>query len=114
MKRIFKYAMILSAVGAITGCKKSLDLPNKTNYTFESYFTNDQAINQAAVATYAPLLHIGMWAREYYFIFDMMGWDAKPDAPLQGDLLSISQLTFDGSEYYLGEQWKSLYRMIYR
>jgi len=114
MKRLFKYALILCAVGAITGCKKSLDLPNKTNYTFESYFNNDAALNQAAVATYAPLLHIGMWAREYYFVFDMMGWDAKPDAPLQGDLLSISQLTFDGSEYYLGEQWKSLYRMIYR
>src|SRR5205823_3994045 len=75
---------------------------------------NDAAVNQATIAVYAPLLHLGMWAREYYFIFDMLGWDAKPDAPLQGDLLSISQMTFDGSEYYISEQWKSLYRMIYR
>ena len=114
MKRVFKYAILLSAISATVGCKKSLDLKNQSNYTFESYFTNDAALNQATIATYAPLLHVGMWAREYYFAFDLLGWDAKPDAPLQGDLLSISQMNFEPSEYYLSEQWKSLYRMIYR
>ena len=44
----------------------------------------------------------------------MLGWDAKPDAPLQGDLLSISQMNFEPSEFYISEQWKSLYRMVYR
>src|SRR3954470_7136127 len=114
MKRLIKYAVILSAVVGVTGCKKSLELPNQTNYTFESYFTNDAALNQAAIGTYSPLLHVGMWAREYYFIFDLLGWDAKPDAPLQGDLLSISQMNFEPSEYYLSQQFQSLYRMIYR
>ena len=114
MKKIFKYSMVVLGAAILGGCKKGLDLQNPNAYTAQTYFTNDQAINQATIATYAPLLHIGMWAREYYFIFDLMGWDAKPDAPLQGDLLSISQMTFTPSEFYLSEQWKSLYRMIYR
>jgi hypothetical protein len=114
MKRIFKYSFVLLGIATVGGCNKSLDLQNKSAYTAQTYFTNDVAINQAVVATYAPLLHVGMWAREYYFIFDMLGWDAKPDAPLQGDLLSISQMNFEPSEFYLSEQWKSLYRIIYR
>jgi hypothetical protein len=95
-------------------CDKSLELPNQSNYTFDTYFTTDAALNQAVIATYSPLLHVGMWAREYYFIFDLLGWDAKPDAPLQGDLLALAQMNFEPSHYYLSEQWKSLYRMIYR
>lgn len=114
MKKILTYSMFAVGAAMLGGCKKGLELQNPNAYTAETYFTNDQAINQATIATYAPLLHIGMWAREYYFIFDMLGWDAKPDAPLQGDLLSISQMTYTPSEVYISEQWNSLYRMIYR
>ena len=114
MKKIIKYLMVLLAVINVGGCKKSLELPNKAAYTFDTYFTSDAAINQAVIATYAPLLHLGMWAREYYFIHDLLGWEAKPDAPLQGDLLQLSQMNFEPSHFYLSEQWKTLYRMIYR
>jgi starch-binding outer membrane protein, SusD/RagB family len=114
MKKIFKYSIMVLGVAMLGGCKKGLDLQNPGAYTAETYFTNDQSINQATLATYAPLLHIGMWAREYYFIFDMLGWDAKPDAPLQGDLLAMSQMNFAPTHSYLTEQWNSLYRIIYR
>lgn len=114
MKKIIKYSMVILVVINIGSCKKSLELKNPNAYTFDTYFTNDAAINQAVIATYAPLLHIGMWAREYYFIYDLIGWDAKPDAPLQGDLLQLSQMNFEPSHFYLSEQWKTLYRMIYR
>src|ERR1700730_15505047 len=114
MKKLFKCLMVVFVMVIMGSCKKSLELTNKNAYTFDTYFNSDQALNQATVATYAPLLHVGMWAREYYFIFDLLGWDAKPDAPLQGDLLQLSQMNFEPSHYYLSEQWKSLYRMIYR
>ena len=114
MKKIFKCLMVVFVMVIMGSCKKSLDLTNKNAYTFDTYFNSDQALNQATIATYAPLLHVGMWAREYYFIFDLLGWDAKPDAPLQGDLLDLSQMNFEPSHYYLSEQWRSLYRMIYR
>src|SRR5438105_13677298 len=99
MKKIIKYLMVLLVIIAMGGCKKSLELPNQTAYTFDTYFTTDAALNQATIATYAPLLHVGMWAREYYFIYDLLGWDAKPDAPLQGELLQLSQLNFQPSHY---------------
>jgi hypothetical protein len=114
MKRIIKGTTALLMVLAMGACEKTLELPNQNNYTFDTYFTTDAALNQSVIATYSPLLHVGMWAREYYFIFDLLGWDAKPDAPLQGDLLALAQLNFEPSHYYLSEQWKSLYRMIYR
>src|SRR5580693_4818659 len=112
MKKIIKYLIVLFVPVIMGGCKKSLELQNQSAYTFATYFTTDAAINQAVIGTYSPLLHLGMWAREYYFIFDLLGWDAKPDAPLQGDLLSISQMNFEPSEYYIGQQFQSLYRMI--
>lgn len=114
MKKIIKYLIVLILLINIGGCKKSLELANQNAYTFDTYFTSDAALNQAVIATYAPLLHIGMWAREYYFIHDLLGWDAKPDAPLQGDLLQLSQMNFEPSHFYLTEQWKTLYRMVYR
>ena len=115
MKRIIKYIVLIPFVTIIMGgCNKSLELQNPAGYTFATYFTNDDALNQAVIGTYSPLLHLGMWAREYYFIFDLLGWDAKPDAPLQGDLLSISQMNFGPDEFYIGQQFQSLYRMIYR
>src|SRR4051794_11844646 len=114
MKRMNKGLTVLLFAAIIMGCNKSLELQNPSAYTFSTYFTNDTALNQAVIGTYSPLLHVGMWAREYYFIFDLLGWDAKPDAPLQGDLLSISQMNFEPSEYYLSQQFQSLYRMIYR
>ncbi len=114
MKKIIKCLVVLIIINNLVGCSKSLDLKNQNNYTFATYFTNDAAINEAVVATYATLLHTGLWAREYYFIFDLLGWDAKPDAPLQGDLLGISQMSFEPSDEYITDQWNSLYRMIYR
>lgn len=97
------------------GCKKSLlDLPNKTANTFETYFQNDEVMNQAVIATYATLLHEGMWSRDYYFIFDLLGYEAKNDAALEAGLLSVSQFRFGPEQYNLQQYWAALYRMIFR
>ncbi len=114
MKKIIKCTAVCFVLIAMGACEKTLELPNQNNYTFDTYFTTDAALNQAVIATYSPLLHLGMWAREYYFIFDLLGWDAKPDAPLQGDLLGLAQMNFEPSHFYLSEQWKTLYRIVYR
>jgi hypothetical protein len=114
MKKMIKFLMVLLGAISVGGCNKSLELQNQSAYTFDTYFVNDDALNQAVIGTYSPLLHVGMWAREYYMIFDMLGWDVKPDAPLQGDLLSISQMNYGADEYYIGQQFQTLYRMIYR
>ncbi|MCK7554879.1 hypothetical protein MKQ70_07620 [Chitinophaga sedimenti] len=67
MKKIFIAAALLAS---LAGCRKSeLELQNPSVYDFETYFRSSEALNQATVATYATLMHQGLWAREYYFIF---------------------------------------------
>src|SRR5437763_3825887 len=117
MKNIFKVPFILLAIAGmgLFGCKKSLlDLQNKGAYTYSTYFNNNDAMNQAVIATYATLLHNGLYARDYYFIFDLLGNDAERDAPLLGDLLQLSQYNFGATNTQIQDLWASLYRMIFR
>ena len=53
-----------------------LDVPNENAYNGDTFFTTPAAYEEAATAMYTPLLHNGMYAREFYFIFDLLGNDA--------------------------------------
>ncbi len=117
MKNIVRSSIILVALMGcvLQGCKKSLlDLQNQGAYTYETYFATNDAMNQAVIATYATLLHNGLYARDYYFIFDLLGNDAERDAPLLGDLLQLSQYNFGPTNTQINDLWASLYRMIFR
>lgn len=112
-----KYIKLLITGGLLilsVGCKKNLDLVNKSAYTYDTYFTSDAAINQAVVATYAGLLHTGLWAREWYFTFDLLGYDAKNNQPLVGDLLQLAQYNFGPDQNQVNEMWSALYQIIAR
>src|SRR5881275_683192 len=114
MKNIIRSVLALMVGLTITtsGCKKSrLDLQNQGAYTYETYFATNDAMNQAVIATYATLLHNGLYARDYYFIFDLLGNDAERDAPLLGDLLQLSQYNFGPTNTQINDLWASLYRM---
>jgi hypothetical protein len=114
MKKYIKYLIVVILMIATGGCKKNLDLENKSAYTYDTYFTSDAAINQAVIASYATLLHTGLWAREWYYIFDLLGYDAKNAQPLQGDLLALAQYNFAPNQPQLDAMWSSLYRLIMR
>ncbi|MEJ0101453.1 MAG: RagB/SusD family nutrient uptake outer membrane protein [Bacteroidota bacterium] len=117
MKPILKIVYIFIIMGglAMTGCKKSmLELQNQSAYTYETYFANDDAMNQAVIAAYATLLHNGLYSRDYYFIFDLLGNDAERDAPLLGDLLQLAQYNFGANNTQIQDLWGSLYRMVFR
>ncbi len=114
MKKIL--SIIFAAVLLMgSSCKKSrLDVVNPGAYGYDNYFTSAQQINEALVASYATLLHPGLWSREYYFILDLMGNDAERDAPLQGDIRPISDYTFTPANSILTNLWASLYRLVLR
>ncbi len=67
---------------------------DQSAYAYDTYFTNISALNQATVASYATLLHPGLWAREYYFIFDLLGHDAKRASFLQGAEQELGDYSF--------------------
>lgn len=115
MKRNIYIWSFVMAASLFTACKKSkLDLQNQGAYTFETYFQTDEAMNQAMIAAYATLLHNGLYSRDYYFIFDLLGNDAERDAPLLGDLLQLAQYNFGPTNTQIQDLWASLYRLIFR
>lgn len=114
-KYIYQLLLIATLVTIAPGCKKSrLELVDQSAYAYDTYFTNIGALNQATVASYATLLHPGLWAREYYFIFDLMGHDAKRASFLQGPEQELGDYSFGSNNSNLSALWGSLYRMIFR
>src|SRR6186713_2937785 len=114
MKSII-FFLIASVILVFPGCsKKKLDLINQNAYAYETYFNNISAMNQATVATYATLVHPGLWAREYYYIFDLLGYEAKRASFLLGAEQELGDYTFGTNNTDLSSLWGSLYRMIFR
>lgn len=112
-----KLYLIVLTIAALTamGCKKELlNVQNQNQYTDASYFKNESQLNEAVIATYAVFLHKGMYSRDYYFIFDLLGNDAERDAPMEADLVQLTNFSFGSSSGPLTSLWSSLYRMIFR
>ena len=63
---------------------------------------------------YSPLLYQGMFEREFYFIFDMLGYDAFKNFPLQGSLLEIAAYTHHPNTGEMNYFFNSCYKMIFR
>ncbi|MFT4030836.1 MAG: RagB/SusD family nutrient uptake outer membrane protein [Siphonobacter sp.] len=107
--------MLLIAGGGIFSCSKSrLELTSLSSYDYDTYFNSADGLNQAVIATYATLLHNGLWSREYYFIFDLLGYEAKKTTNMQGDMAQLADYSFGTSQTQIGQLWNSLYRMIFR
>ncbi|RFM32568.1 RagB/SusD family nutrient uptake outer membrane protein [Chitinophaga silvisoli] len=114
-KYIHQLLLIAGLITTFSGCKKSrLDLVDQSAYAYDTYFTNIGALNQATIASYATLLHPGLWAREYYYIFDLMGNEAKRASFLLGAEQELGDYSFGTNNADLSALWSSLYRMIFR
>lgn len=115
MKKIFLLLFLLAGGFGIVSCDKSqLELSSLSNYDYATYFNSADGLNQATIATYATLLHNGLWSREYYFIFDLLGYEAKKTTNLQGDMAQLADYSFGTSQAQIGQLWNSLYRLIFR
>jgi hypothetical protein len=115
MKKTIIYLLGLLATVQLAGCdEKKLELTSQSSYDYSTYFVSSDGLNQATIATYATLLHNGLWSREYYFIFDLLGHDAKKTNNLQGDMAQLADYSFGTSQTQIGQLWNSLYRMILR
>ncbi len=99
----------------VTSCKlEKLELKNENQYSDGSYFTTTTTFNEGVVAAYVCFLHQGMWSRDYYFLYDLLGNEAERDAPLQGDLLQLHNFSFGTSQAQVVKHWQSNYRQIFR
>ncbi len=106
--------VLLVSLGVVSCNPDSLDVTNESQYDFETYFSGEKPINQAVISLYSSLLHNGLYAREYYFIFDLIGNDAETDIALLGDLRQLATYSFPTSHNQITALWQTLYRIQLR
>jgi len=113
MKKNILYALVLSLI--LVSCSESiLDVQNENKYDGASFFTNATSYTEASTAMYTPLLFQGMFSREWYFTFDLLGNDAEKNFPLQGSLLTFPNYTHDANAQELNYTFNSCYKMVFR
>ena len=96
----------------LVGCNEDiLDIQNPEAYDEQTYFKTQEQVNKAVIATYATLLHRGMHARDWYFIFDLMGSDAMKNTFLLGDDAEFYNFSFNNTNPRVQELWETNYRM---
>ena len=113
MKRKIYFTVIVALL--LSACSESiLDVNNENNYDGTTFFTNATTAKEASTAMYSPLLFQGMYEREFYFIFDLLGYDAFKNFPLQGSLLEIAAYTHNPNTGEMNYFFNSCYKMIFR
>ena len=112
MKKIIYFTLI---VLVFVACSEStLDVPNENNYDGTTFFTNATSYTEASTAMYTPLLFQGLYSREFYFIFDLLGNDAEKNFPLQGGLLEFPNYTHTPNNGELNPVFNSCYKIVFR
>ena len=113
MKRTIIYSLLLSLL-FVACSEKVLDVKNENSYDGSTFFTSAKAFSEASTAMYTPLLYQGMYSREFYFIFDLLGNDAEKNFPLQGSLLELPLYTHTPNSGELNYFFNSCFKMVFR
>src|SRR5512145_620530 len=108
----FYYIFLIVALFACD--EDRLNLQNPNSYTEDTYFTNIDQCLQAVNAIYAGLYFQGLFAREYYFIFDLLGNEAEQAPPLEGGLSEFANYTYSPVNEHINSLWRAYYRIILR
>ena len=112
MKKLF---IIFSLTMFLSACSEDVfDVSNENAFSFETYYASIPQLNEASNALYSNLLHEGMYARDWYFIFDLIGNDAEKAPPLLGDLEQLHNYSYGPTNLVLNNLWRSMYRFIHR
>ncbi|MEI7525548.1 MAG: RagB/SusD family nutrient uptake outer membrane protein [Mariniphaga sp.] len=113
MKKFIIFSVLLSLL--ICGCsEKVLNVKNENGYIGSTFFNSAEAFTEASTAMYTPLLYTGLYCREFYFIFDLLGNDAEKNFPLEGSLLEFPIYTHDANTTELNYLFDSCFKMVFR
>jgi hypothetical protein len=115
MKKMKKIYAIFITLVILMGCNEDiLNLKNPTQYDTGTFFKTELELEKGVNAVYGGLYFGGLWIREYYFIFDLLGNDASVATALQGELAEFAKYTFNAAHGQINVYWRSLYRIILR
>jgi hypothetical protein len=91
-----------------------LNLENPNQYSAETYFKNLAECERGVNAIYGGFYHDGLYAREYYFIFDCLANEAEQNSPMEAPTTDWPNYTHNPGNGELQGLWRSLYRIIFR
>ena len=110
-----KFIHIIFVAFLFNACNQDiLDLTNPNQYSAETYFKNLGECEKGVNAIYGGLYHDGLFAREYYFIFDLLANDAEQNFPMEAPTTDWPNYTHNPGNSELQGLWRSLYRIILR
>lgn len=110
-----KLLIISLFIVGLTACSDELlDVKNENKYDGSTFFTDPGTYEQAANAMYTPLLHGGMYSRDFYFVFDLIGNDAEKNFPLQAPILDFPNYSFTPNNPTIFSMWSAAYKMTQR
>jgi len=107
---------------AITGCLillggcnvDVLDLNNPSQYDESSYFKTQKECQEAIAACYSNLTMRPFYARDWYFMFDLLTGQAVKTTNLEVQLVQFQMFTYTAESEYIGWAWLGFYRMSMR
>ena len=114
MKKINILLLVITGMFAFSCKKDLLKVDNESQYDYTDYFSNPSSIQQATNAVYVVLNNTGLWPREYYYDFDLLGYDVKAGSSLLGTYLQLANWAHNPTHTELSQLWTGLYRMIAR
>ena len=97
------------------GCNEDvLNLKNPSAYDENSYFKTQKECQEAVASCYSVLTQRPFWARDWYFMFDLLSGQAINTTNLEAQLTQFDTYTYVQDSEYIGWAWLGLYRMSLR
>lgn len=110
-----KITYLILGILFFAGCSDDmLNLENPNQYSAETYFKNLEECQRGVNAIYGGLYHDGLYAREYYFIFDCLANEAEQNSPMEAPTTDWPNYTHNPGNAELQGLWRSLYRIVFR
>ena len=113
-----KKILIIAVIGCFllsSGCSEDvLNLKNPTTYTEESYYKTQKECEELVAACYSTFTKRPFYARDWYFMFDLLTQQATKTAQLEGDLVLFEEYGFRSESPYIGWAWHGFYQIALR
>ena len=99
------------------GCSVDVvDLNNPAQFDESSYFQTQKECTEVVAAIYSSLVVKPFWARDWYFIHDLLTGQGSSTANLAGDgeLLNMENFVYTANNQWPAVTWKGFYRTSLR
>ena len=111
--------IMIALIGCMlmSGCSVDiLDLNNPAQYNENSYFKTQKECQEVIAACYSTLTMKPFWARDWYFIMDLLSGQTMSTANMAGDpdFFNMENLVYTPNNPWIASIWHGFYRMSQR